>query len=192
MRSEGSRFTLWFWGQGCVRQLLCLRAQPSAWGLKSSPHARMHLERSRKWVKLNYDAVVIYWHLHSRCLSERSVSPQLYRRLRSRCLSEWSVSIGVCRGGVCVSFLCRRSYNGVCTGGVSVSALRRRSFYAVSRGSVCVSDLCRRSFFGVCRGGVCVSDLRRRSYLAFAEEVSVWVICAAAVILAFKRCPKVS
>ena len=30
MRSEGSRFTLGVWGQGCVRQMLCLCAQPFA------------------------------------------------------------------------------------------------------------------------------------------------------------------
>ena len=70
-----------------------------------------------------------------------------------------------------------------------------------------VSDLWRRSSTGVCRGGVCMNDLWRRSnfenvsvwmicdaavILAFSEEVSVWVICSAAVILAFaelqRRC----
>ena len=30
MRSEGSRFTLGVWGQGCVRQMLRLCPQPSA------------------------------------------------------------------------------------------------------------------------------------------------------------------
>ena len=93
----------------------------------------------------------LYWHLQRKCLCEWSVSPQLYWQLQRRCLCERSVSpqwywhlqrkslcecrsyIGICRGGVCVSDLCRRSYIGIC------------------RGSVCVSDLCRRSYFGVCR-----------------------------------------
>ena len=59
----------------------------------------------------------------------------------------------------------------------------RHSYIGVCRGGVSVSDLCRGSFVGVCRGGVCVSDGRRRSYciFVFAEEVSAWAICVAAV-----------
>ena len=57
-------------------------------------------------------------------------------------------------------------------------------YIGVCRAGVCVSDLCRRSYFGVCRGGVCVSDLCRRSILVFAEDLSVWVICVVAVLLA--------
>ena len=64
-----------------------------------------------------------------------------------------------------MTYLCRRSYIGVC------------------RGAVCVTYLCRRSCSGVCRGAVCVTYLCRRSYIGFAEEVSVRVICVAAVIL---------
>ena len=52
MRSEGSRFTLGVWGPGCVRPMLRLRSQPFA-------NARMHLEWSRKCVKLTRDAAVI-------------------------------------------------------------------------------------------------------------------------------------
>ena len=53
-----------------------------------------------------------------------------------------------------------------------------------------VSALCCRSYNGFCAGGVSFSDLWRRrereiDILAFAEEVSVPVICAAAIILAF-------
>ena len=55
-----------------------------------------------------------------------------------RVLCVAAVFIGVCRGGVCESDLCRRSYIGVC------------------RGGVCVLDLCRRTYFGSCRGSVCV------------------------------------
>ena len=38
---------------------------------------------------------------------------------------------GVCRGGVCVSDLCRRSFIGVCRAGVRVSDLHRGSFILV-------------------------------------------------------------
>ena len=106
--------------------------------------------------------------------------------------------IGVCRGGVCESDLCRRNYIGVCRAGVCESDLCRRSYIGFCRGGVCESDLCRRSYIGVCRGGVRESDdLSRRSYigvcrggvsvsdLSFGEEVSVWGICVAAVILVF-------
>ena len=48
-----------------------------------------------------------------------------------------------------------------------------------------MTDLCRRSYNGVRRRGVCVSDACLRSILVFAEEVSVSVICGAAVILVF-------
>ena len=85
-----------------------------------------------------------------------------------RCLE--SSSIGICRGGVCLSDLWRRSYTGVCRGGVSVSDLCRRSYTSVCRGGVSVSDLCGRSYIDVCRGGVSVSDLWRRSYFAVCKS----------------------
>ena len=44
-----------------------------------------------------------------------------------------------------MSDLCRRSYTGVCRGGVCVSDLCRRiCLSCVCGGGVCVSDLCRR------------------------------------------------
>ena len=99
-------------------------------------------------------------------VSSWPVTPQFFWRLQRRCLCESSVTpqlrdllyFGVCRGGVSVSHLWRCSYVGLCRGGVSVS------------------DLCRPTYFGVCRS-VCVICC----ILAFAEEVSVWVICVAAV-----------
>ena len=120
------------------------------------------------------------------------------------------INIGVCRGGVCVSDLWRRSYFGVsrgifcvsdlwcrsyigvCSGGVCESDLWRRSYIGVSRGIFCVSDLWCRSYIGVCRAGGCESDLCRRSYIGVcrggvcesdAEEVSVRVICVNIAIL---------
>ena len=143
----------------------------------------------------------LYWCLQPRCLCEWSVSPQCRRSYIGVCSGGVCVSalwrrsyIGVCRRGVCVSDLWRRSYIGVCRRGVSASDLCRRSYIGFCRGGVCVSDLCRRSYIGVCSRGVCVSDLCHRSYidlcsgvtaviLAFAAEVSVWVICGVAVIL---------
>ena len=41
-----------------------------------------------------------------------------------------------------MSDLCRRGYIGVCRGGVCVTYLCRRSYIGVCRGGVCVSDLC--------------------------------------------------
>ena len=108
-----------------------------------------------------------YWRLQSRCLCEWSAAPQYYY-------------IGVCRGCVSVSHLLHRSDIVFWSGDVSVSDLWRRIFMGVCRGGVSVSHLWRRSDIGLCRGmcqwvicGVAVC-------LVFAEEVSVWVICAAA------------
>ena len=123
------------------------RPQPSAWGPEGSPQRRVRLEWSRKRVKLSSGAVVLAF---------------------TQDLSVWVIcgaaviNIGVCRGGVCVSDLCRRSYSGVFAGDVCVSDLCRRSYIGVWRGNVCVRDPCRRSYIAVCRGGVCVSDLWRR------------------------------
>ena len=50
-----------------------------------------------------------------------------------------------------------------------------------------MSDPCRRSFVGVCRGGVSVRDLWRRNFVGVSQEVSVSVICAAAVIWVFAQ-----
>ena len=72
--------------------------------------------------------------------------------------------IGVCRGGVCVSDLCRRSYFGFCRGGVSVIDLCRRSYIGVCRGTVCVNDLNRCSYIGVCRGRILQECQVRESY----------------------------
>ena len=137
MRSEGSRFTLGVWGQGCVRQELCLCAQPFASVCVSA-------------VRLSTVAIA------------SGVVPKAYQV--DSCRRRY---IGVCRGAVCVSDLCRCSCIGVCSGGVCrcidvcrgsvcVSDLRRRIFVGVCSGGVCVSDLWRRSYFGVSKGGVCM------------------------------------
>ena len=102
MRSEGFRFTLGVWGWGCVDQKLLHvvnRSQAcatSAWPpnrlreSRKAPHARMHLEWSRKYVQLTRDAPVKLA-FSRRCLCDISVSPQLYWCLQRRCL-DWSVS----------------------------------------------------------------------------------------------------
>ena len=62
MRSEGSRFTLGVWGQGCVRQKLRLCPQPFATVCVrpvSSPQWGVRLEWSGQRVKLTRDAAVI-------------------------------------------------------------------------------------------------------------------------------------
>ena len=62
MRSEGSRFTLGVWGQGCVRQMLRLCPQPSASvcnrlheGLKALHSGELCRKGYRKIVKLTCD-----------------------------------------------------------------------------------------------------------------------------------------
>ena len=196
-RSEGSRFT---WGSGgeavFAKFWVCFRNrwQPSAtvgnrpWWRRKALHSGECVWRAPEISQID-----------SRCRSYIGVcrggvcvSDLWRRRYIGVCRGGVSVSdlcrrsfIGVCRGGVCVSDLCRRSYIGVCGGGVCVSDLWRRRYIGVCRGGVSVSDLCRRSFIGVCRGGVCVSDLCRRSFIGVCRGVSVWVICVAAVLLAF-------
>ena len=100
MRSEGSRFTLWVWGWGCVRQKLCLSSQPSA-TVGNSLRVRRKALHSGEWCRKG-----------SRKCDFWPVSLQLFWRLQRKCL--WVL-------------LCRRSYIGVCRGGVSVSDLWRRS-----------------------------------------------------------------
>ena len=139
MRSEGSRF---IWGSGgeAVFAESCLGVRN-----RSQPSATVRVTAVRLSTVASASGVV------PKACQVDSLSPQL---------------IGVCRGGVSVSDLCRRSFIGVCRGGVCVKDLWRRSYIGVCRGSVCVSDLCRRSYImGVYRGSVCASDMSRRGYI---------------------------
>ena len=137
MRSEGSRFTLGV-GRGMAvfaQCCVCGRNRPQ-------PSATVCVRAVRLSSCVNASGVV-----QKVCQADS---------WRSR-------YIGVCRGGVCVGALCRRSYHGVCRGGVCVSDLWRRSFHGVCRGGVCASDLWRSRYHGVCRGGVCVKACQVRA-----------------------------
>ena len=61
--------------------------------------------------------------------------------------------------------------SGVCRGGVSLIDLCRRSYIGVCRGTVCVGDLWPRSYIGVCRGTVSVSDVARSNYTFCLLEI---------------------
>ena len=96
MRSEGSRFT---WGSGgdavFAKFCVCVRN-------RRQPSATVCVRAVRLSTVANASGGV------PKACQVESLSPQL-------------LYIGVCRGGVCVSDLCRRSYIGVCRGGVCVS-----------------------------------------------------------------------
>ena len=176
MRSEGSRF---IWGSGgeavFAESCVYVRNRSRATATVCVRAVRLSTVASASGVIPKACQVDSCRHIYIGVCSGDVCEIELCRR----------IYIGVCRGGVCVMDLCRRSYFGICSGIVCVRDLCRCSYIGVCRGGVCVSDLCRRSYIGVCRGGVCVSAPCRRSTLVFAEEVSVRVICVAAVILAF-------
>ena len=71
MRSEGSRFTLGVWGQGCVRQMLRLRSQPSA-TVRNRPQPSTVRNRSQPFATVRMRAVRL-----SSCANPSGVVPKV-------------------------------------------------------------------------------------------------------------------
>ena len=155
MRSEGSRFTLGVWGQGCVRLILGLRSQPSA---------TVCVSAGRLSTVASASGVV-----------QKAYQVDSRRRNYIAFAEEVSVWV-ICGAAVKLAFAEEVFVWVICVVVVILAFAEEVSVWVICGAAVISAFAEEVSVWVICGAAV---------IFAFAKKVSVWVICDAAVTLAF-------